>query len=717
MRKFLTFLIALSFLINFSLDADEGMWLLPLLKQLNMGTMQELGLELSAEDIYSINNSSIKDAIVIFGGGCTGEMISSQGLLLTNHHCGYGVIQSHSTLENDYLTDGFWASSKGEEIPSPGLSVTFLIRIDDVSEEINGRLNPGMTEQERVSAVGLASRELERKATENTNYFARVQPFFGGNQFFMLVYERYTDVRLVGTPPSSIGKYGGDTDNWMWPRHTGDFALFRVYTGPDGAPADYSEVNIPMKPRHHLPVSTRGIEADDFAMVLGYPGGTSRYMTSFEVDEVLKVTHPNRIKIRGLRQEILLADMLESDKVRIQYANKYSGSTNYWKFSIGQSEILKKLGIYDEKKALETEFSSWVEGDRERKTLYGEALGLIEQAIDNRRAYDNAIQYINEAILRSCEIVTFANRSNNFMGILADKNSDHETIRMGVENLRSSAEGFYKDYNPPTDQKVVAALLNLFYNDIDKMYHPDYLTEIHKKYKGDFEKFSADLFKKSIFASQEKFESFLIKPSARVLANDPAFLLARSTFQKLSDLRERSENWQYDLARGQRLFIAGLMEMQDDRVFYPDANFSMRLTYGTVGGYHPRDAVYYEYITYIEGLMEKEDPDNWEFVVPEKLKELYENKDYGIYGENGTLPINFITNNDITGGNSGSPVINSRGELIGLAFDGNWEAMSGDIAFEPELQRCIAVDARYILFIIDKFAGASHLIDEMTLVN
>jgi hypothetical protein len=717
MKKFLTFLIALSLLINLSLDADEGMWLLPLLKQLNIGTMQELGLELSAEDIYSINNSSIKDAIVIFGGGCTGEMISSQGLLLTNHHCGYGVIQSHSTLENDYLTDGFWASSQEAEIPSPGLSVTFLVRIEDVSEVINGRLNAGMSEQERNSAIGIASRELENEAAENTNYFARVQPFFGGNQFFMLVYERYTDVRLVGTPPSSIGKYGGDTDNWMWPRHTGDFALFRVYTDPNGAPADYSEVNVPMKPRHHLPVSTRGIEAGDFAMILGYPGGTSRYMTSFEVDEVLEVTHPNRIKIRGLRQEILLNDMLESDKVRIQYANKYSGSTNYWKFSIGQSEILKKLGIYDEKKALETEFSSWVEADRKRKTVYGEALGLIEQAVNNRREYDNAIQYINEAILRSCEIVTFANRSNNFMGILADKNSDHETLRLGVENLRSSAEGFYKDYNPPTDQKVVAALLDLFYNDIDIMYHPEYLTEIHKKYKGDFGKFSADLFKKSIFASQEKFQSFLVKPSARILANDPAFLLARSTYQKLSELRESSENWHYDLAKGQRLLIAGLMEMQDDRVFYPDANFSMRLTYGTVGGYHPRDAVYYEYITYIEGLMEKEDPDNWEFVVPEKLKELYENKDYGIYGVNGTLPINFITNNDITGGNSGSPVINSRGELIGLAFDGNWEAMSGDIAFEPELQRCIAVDARYILFIIDKFAGATHLVEEMTLAN
>ena len=682
-----------------------------------MEQMQELGLELSAEDIYSINQSSMKDAIVIFGGGCTAEMISDRGLLLTNHHCGYGVIQSHSTLENDILTDGFWANSPEDEIPSPGLSVTFLVRIEDVSESVLEGLNPEMTEQERNASVGQVSRQLEQEATASTHYFARVQPFFGGNQYYMMVYERFNDVRLAGTPPSSIGRYGGDTDNWMWPRHTGDFALFRVYTGPDGLPADYSEENIPLRPRHHLPVSVRGVEPGDFSMVLGYPGGTTRYMTSWEVNDVLEITHPNRINIRGLRQDILLEDMLASDKVRIQYANKYSGSTNYWKFSIGQSEILRRLGIYDQKREIEKAFTSWLDADRRRQEKYGEALDLIREAVYNRRDYNNAIQYINEAILRSCEIVTMANRSNNLFQLLSERNPDRPAIENAVESLRSSAEGFYKDYNPPTDRKVVAAMLDLFYNDVDRLYHPEVLAEIHNKYKGDFEKFSDDLFRNSIFASEHRLEEFLARPSRRQLENDMAFRLARSTYRKLGELRDSSVEYQDDLSRGQRLYIAGLMEKYPDRTFYPDANFSMRLTYGTAGGYYPRDAVYYDYITTIEGVMEKEDPDNWEFEVPERLKELYRNKDWGIYGSDGTLMVNFITNNDITGGNSGSPLINARGELIGLAFDGNWEAMSGDIAFEPDFQRCIAVDIRYILFIIDKFAGATHFIEEMTLVN
>ena len=717
MQKFLTFLIALCLVYQLCLKADEGMWLLPLLEKLNMEQMQELGLELSADEIYSINQSSLKDAIVIFGGGCTGEMISDQGLLLTNHHCGYGVIQSHSTLESDYLTDGFWANSMDEEIPSPGLSVTFLISIEDVSEHILDGVNPEMSEEQRNAVTGLLSRQLERETTANTHYFARVQPFFGGNQYYMMVYERFTDVRLVGTPPSSIGKFGGDTDNWMWPRQTGDFALFRVYTDPEGLPAEYSETNIPMNPRHHLPVSTRGFESGDFAMVLGYPGGTTRYMTSFEVNDVLEITHPNRIKIRGLRQEILLEDMLASDKVRIQYANKYSGSTNYWKFSIGQSEILQRLGIYKQKREIEESFSSWLAGDRQREEKYGEALALIEQAVNKRRDYSHAIQYINEAILRSCEIVTMANRSNNLLNLLSEINADQSSVDDAVENLRSSAQSFYKDYNPPTDQKVVAAMLDLFYNDVDKEYHPDILEEIHKQYGGDFEKFSAELFDESIFAAEQRLEEFLARPSGETLENDPALRLARSTYRKLGEIRESSQEHFYDLTHGQRLFIAGLMEKHPDRIFYPDANFTMRLSYGTVGGYQPRDAVWYDYVTTLDGVMEKEDPSNWEFEVPERLGELYKNRDYGIYGKDGIMPVNFITNNDITGGNSGSPVINARGELIGIAFDGNWEAMSGDIVFETGLQRCIAVDARYILFIIDKFSGASHLIEEMTIVN
>jgi hypothetical protein len=717
MKKLMILLYTVSLVCTPVLKADEGMWMLPMLRQLNMEHMQELGLELSAEDIYSINSSSIKDAIVIFGGGCTGEIISDQGLILTNHHCGFGAIQSHSSVENDYLTDGFWADSQEREIPSPDVSVTFLVRIEDVSTRVLAGVNPGMTEQQRNAAVGAIARTIENEATASTRYFARVQPFFGGNQYYLMVYELFPDVRFVGAPPSSIGKFGGDTDNWMWPRQTGDFALFRVYTAPDGSPAEYSEENIPMKPKHHLPVSVRGVKPGDFTMILGYPGGTSRFMTSFEVNDVLEITHPNRIKIRGIRQGIILEDMMASDKVRIQYADKYSASTNYWKFSMGQSETLKRLDIYGQKKEIEQSFMRWINEDNERYRKYGNALTLIENALENRREYNNAVQYINEAILRSCEIISMANRSGSLHGILSNKNADQATIDNAVASLRNSAEGFYNDYNPATDQKVIAAMLKLFYNDVDREFHPGKLSEINKKYNGDFERYTRDLFNESVFSSREKLESFLDNPSRRKLEKDPALVLALSTYEKLNDLREAAGQYQLDLSKGQRLFIAGLMEQYPGRVFYPDANFSMRLTYGTAGGYHPKDAVWYDYLTTIDGKMEKENPADYEFIVPGKLKELYMNKDYGIYGDNGTLAVNFISNNDITGGNSGSPVINAKGELIGLAFDGNWEAMSGDIAFEPEMQRCIAVDARYILFIIDKFAGATHLIEEMTIVN
>lgn len=717
MRKIIVLVAALLLVYRLSLRADEGMWMLPLLEQLNMVHMKELGLELSASDIYDINRSSIKDAIVIFGGGCTGEMISERGLVLTNHHCGYGVIQSHSTLDNDYLTDGFWAGSPDEEIPSPGLSVTFLVSIEDVSEKINGALDPDMDEEERSLIAGFISRQLEQEASSGNHYFARVQPFFGGNQYYMMVYERFTDVRLVGTPPSSIGKYGGDTDNWMWPRHTGDFALFRVYSGPDGLPADYSGENIPLRPRHHLPVSTRGVEPGDFAMVLGFPGGTTRYMTSFEVADVLDITHPNRIKIRGLRQDILLEDMLASDKVRIQYSNKYSNSSNYWKFSIGQSEVLKSLGIHERKREIEQDFKDWYTADKQRAGEYGDALSLIENSVNNRREYNHAIQYINEAILRSCEIVMMANRSNNLERLLSEDDPEPDAIGSAVEILRGAAESFYRDYNPPTDRKVVATMLELFYNDVDPAYHPDALGQIYDQFGGDFQAYADHLFEVSVFAGEQRLAAFLEEPAAGVLGSDPALVLARSTFEKLGELRELSQEYSNDLGRGQRLFIRGLKEMDPERTFYPDANFTMRLSYGTVGGYHPRDAVWYDHLTTLGGVMEKEDPDDHEFIVPGRLKELYRNRDFGMFGQDGKMPVNFITNNDITGGNSGSPVINARGELTGLVFDGNWEAMSGDIAFEPELQRCIAVDARYILFIIDRYAGASHLLEEMTIVN
>ena len=716
MKKISSILIGFILLFNLNLKADEGMWLLPLIEKLNIEKMQSMGLELTAEQIYSINNSSLKDAIVRFGGGCTGEIISDKGLLLTNHHCGYGVIQRHSSVENDYLTHGFWAGSFKEEIPSPGLSVTFLLSIEDVTEKINSQLDDNMTEADRLNKIRAITREIESGVKTEKFQTARVHTYYGGNQFYLIVYENFPDVRFVGAPPSSIGKFGADTDNWMWPRQTGDFAIFRVYSGPDGKPAEYSSENIPLKPKHYLPVSNKGVKEGDFAMVLGYPGRTTRYMTSSEVQQVMDITNSNRINIRGVRQEIILADMLASDKVRIQYASKYSGSTNYWKYSIGQNRGLQRLNVMDKKKVQENDFMSWVNAEQSRKDKYGQALNLIENAVKGRAEFLNANQYIMES-LRNGEIYQMAGRAATLQNLLSEKTPDQAKVNEAIEQLKTAAAAFYKNYNASTDQKVIAAMAELFYNDVDKAFHPDYIAEAYKKFKGDFTKYSADLFSKSVFVSEEALNNFLNKPSAKVLAKDPAIVGSLSINAKIRELSEKVAGYNLDLQKGQRLYISGLMEMHPDRVFYPDANSTMRLTYGTVASYNPQDAVHYNYVTTMKGVIEKEDPDNWEFVVPEKLKELYNKKDFGPYGTNGEMIVNFISTNDITGGNSGSPVINGKGELIGLAFDGNWEAMSGDIAFENEIQRTISVDARYILFIIDKYAGARNLIEEMTIVN
>jgi len=713
MKKILSFLIGFILIFSSTLKADEGMWLLPLLEKLNIGKMTEMGLKLSADDIYSINHSSIKDAIVIFGGGCTGEIVSEQGLLLTNHHCGYGSIQRHSSTEHNYLKDGFWAMSKKEELSNPGLSVTFLVSIEDVTGKINSRLIPGMTEEARADTIKAITTRIEKVAMEGNGYRARVSSFFGGNNFYLLVYETYRDVRLVGAPPSSIGKFGGDTDNWEWPRHTGDFSVFRVYMSPDGKPAGYSPDNIPLQPKYHLPVSLKGEQKGDFAMIIGYPGGTQRYMTSFGIDELLSITHPNRIKIRGIRQEIMLKDMMADEKVRIQYASKYSGSSNYWKFSIGQSQGLKKLHVKDKKLVIENRFTHWVNSDSARKEKYGNALNLIKTSIESRKDFRNANQYIAECLLRGSEIISFASRSTGLFHQLESGNQ--EKIDQAIERLKSSAKNFYKDYNPPTDRKIVKAMLRLVGEDIPVAYQPDFFNTIRKKYKGNYDKFTDQMFDKSIFANETRFNNFLEHPSLKVLKKDPAYQAASSTFTKYLELRARSAEFDENLSKGRRLLIAGLRKMNPDGVRYPDANFTMRLTYGSVNGYDPRDAVHYKYFTTLKGVMEKEDPNNFEFVVEPRLKELYRKKDFGRYGTNGRMHVCFLTNNDITGGNSGSPVINGNGELIGLAFDGNWEAMSGDIAFEPELQRTISVDIRYVLFIMDKYAGAGHLVDEMTL--
>ncbi|MBR8534374.1 S46 family peptidase [Carboxylicivirga sediminis] len=696
--------------------ADEGMWLLPLINKLNIEKMQEMGFQLSAEDVYSINNSSLKDAIVIFGRGCTGEMISDQGLLLTNHHCGYGNIQELSSVEHNYLKDGFWAKSLEEELPAPGLTVTFLKYMTDVTEKITAELNDEMSEADRAAKIKEVSAKLVEEAKEGNEYQIRVQDYFEGNQFFLIAYETFEDVRFVGAPPSSIGKFGFDTDNWMWPRHTGDFSMFRVYCGPDGKPAKYSKDNKPYKPAHHLPVSLKGVEMDDYAMTIGFPGSTERYLTSWGITERMDIINHARIKPRGIKQDIWLKDMRADEKVNIQYASKFARSSNYWKNSIGMNRGLEKLNVLGSKRELENEFTTWVNADAQRKEKYGNVLNELEKAYEARAPFMSATSFLLECQLRGAEVFYFALNAQGLEKALEEE--DQEKINKAVEGLKKAGEGFFKDYYPETDRKVIAALLKLYNDDIDAQYHPSFYADVNKKFKGDFQKFADNVYSKSVFMDEARFNAFLEKPSLKVLQKDLAYIAGMSSLNKYREIKGMEKESAIAIDKNNRLFIAGLMEMQPDKVFYPDANFTMRLSYGKVGDYEPKDGVIYKHFTTIEGIMEKEDPDNFEFEVPAKLKELWKNKDYGQYADAaGYMPVCFTSNNDITGGNSGSPVINAEGHLFGLAFDGNWEAMSGDIAFETELQKCINVDIRYVLFIIDKYAGATNLIDEMTLVK
>ena len=715
-KSFLILTILVSIFIT-KVKADEGMWLLPLIERLNMGRMTELGLKLSAEDIYSLNKASIKDAIVMFGGGCTGEIVSSQGLILTNHHCGYGSIQSHSTVEHDYLKDGFWAMTKEEELPNPRLSVTFLIKIEDVTNKILANVKPEMSESDRSSAVNEARLAVEKHATEGTAFSATVSSFYGGNYFYLLIYERYNDVRLVGAPPSSIGKFGFDTDNWEWPRHTGDFSVFRVYSGPDGKPAPYSRDNIPLKPGYWLPVSLRDLNNNDFAMIMGYPGGTERYYTSFEVDELLKIINPNRIKIRGIKQEIWMADMVADQKVNIQYSSKYSGSSNYWKYSIGENNQLEKLNVKTKKLKIEDQFNTWANAEPERKAKYGEALNLIRSSVEGSAEFLNAQQYLNECFTRGCEILGFNRNSSELISAL--KSGDNQRVIEAIARIKNNNGSIYKDYNPPTDQKSMKAMLKLFRTDVPSKFHPDFYTSIiDKKFKGNSDKYVDDMFARSVFASEAKFLEFLNKPVLKTLEKDPVVLAATSINKVAGSLATELSRFDENLTKGHRLWNAALMEMTPEKTLYPDANSTMRLTYGTIQDYDPRDGVTYKYYTTLQGVIDKYKPGDYEFDLPERLIDLNNKKEYGRYASpKGYMPVCFLTTNDITGGNSGSPVLNARGELIGLAFDGNWEAMSGDVAYEPELQRTIAVDIRYVLWIMDIYSGARHLVDEMTIVQ
>lgn len=696
--------------------ADEGMWLPMFIDRLNYADMQKMGLKLTPQEIYSVNNASLKDAIILFGRGCTGEIISSQGLILTNHHCGYGAIQSKSTVEKDYLTDGFWAMNMKEELPIGDLSVKFLIRIEDVTQKVLSGLQAKLTEKQRLAKVEELCAKIEKEATKDNGYDAVVKSFFEGNEYYLIVYQTYSDVRLVGAPPSSLGRYGADTDNWMWPRHKADFCLFRVYTAPDGSPAPYSDKNIPMKPKHSLPVSIKGVKNGDFTMIVGYPGTTERYLTSYGIEMYANQSYPARIKAREMKLAIMREDMEASPEVRIKYSSKYASISNYWKNFIGTVKALNKLKVADKKRHLESQFEAWIMANNERKEKYGSVLITIKEAYAELRKTNLARTYFSESIM-GCEALVFSRRFTSLQTLLKEKPLNADGLKAKTAELRDAAEKFYKDYSKPTDMKLTAAMLKMFYEEVPKNQQAPYFLKLAAKYKYDFNKLSAYLFSKSIFGDLNTVNSFLDAPKAKTLESDALLFLINAFVQQNNVVSETWAVQNEKLSLGKRLLVAGIHEMLPDQKFYPDANQTMRLTYGKVQDYYPANAVHYNYYTTLEGVMQKEDPDNWEFTVPGRMKELYNSKDYGVYGSNGEMIVNFISNTDITGGNSGSPVLDARGNLIGLAFDGNWEAMSGNILFEPELQRTINVDIRYVLFIIDKFAGAKNLIAEMQIIQ
>lgn len=721
MNRLKLYLLALTALIVCSAKADEGMWLLQLMQQQHsIDMMKKQGLKLEAQDLYNPHGVSLKDAVGIFGGGCTGEIISPEGLILTNHHCGYASIQQHSSVEHDYLTDGFWATSREMELPTPGLKFTFIERIEDITDIVNAKIAAKeITETESFSGAFLQklAEELYAKSDlkDKKGIVPQALPFYAGNKFYMFYKKVYPDVRMVAAPPSSIGKFGGETDNWMWPRHTGDFSMFRIYADANGEPAEYSTSNTPLKTKKHLPISIKGLKEGDYAMIMGFPGSTSRYLTVSEVKERMESENEPRIRIRGARLAVLKEVMNASDKIRIQYANKYAGSSNYWKNSIGMNKAIIDNKVLETKAEQEAKFAAFAKA--KGNTDYEKVVSEIDAAIEKSNPILYNYTCFREVFQGGIEFGT----PYLILDKLKDaiKNKDKEAINKNIETLKKVyADIHNKDYDHEVDRKVAKALLPLYAEMVPADALPAFYTTIQKDFKGNYDAYVDHCYDNSIFSNEANFNKFIKKPTVKAIEKDPMTAYVRAKY----DLMDKLGNELAESMKGMDLlhktYVRGLCEMYSPEPKAPDANFTIRLTYGNVKSYNPKDGVHYKYYTTLKGVMEKEDPTNPEFVVPAKLKELYEAKDFGRYAlPNGDMPACFLTTNDITGGNSGSPVINGNGELIGAAFDGNWESLSGDINFDNNLQRCIAVDIRYVLFIIDKLGGCKHLIDEMTIVE
>ena len=698
--------------VALSTYADEGMWILKELNKQNLARMAELGFKPSVDKLYNENEPCVANAVVIFGGGCTGITVSNEGLIFTNHHCGFGSIQKLSSVEHDYLKNGFVSQSQSEELPVPGLSVRYLRETVDVSDRINSQIDKIQDEYQRLMAADSIGDAICDSIGQNQFLAAQVVPFYNNNKYYLVTYDVYRDVRMVFAPPSSIGKFGGDTDNWMWPRQTGDFSVFRVYANAENKPAEYDAANKPYHPKYVAEVSMQGYQDKDYAMTIGFPGSTDRYLCSWGVKQRIEDSNKPRIEVRGIKQALWSEAMQASDAVRIKYASKYAGSSNYWKNAIGMNRGLANLDVIARKQAEEKAFSDWVAQSQDRVAKYGEVLSLLEKGYTSTSASRNALTYLREAFANGAEIIRLARMVQSF-------DAEKSTAEEKQVFLEDRIKAFFKDYEPTLDQKVLAAMLKIVRERVDEDRLPDIYTKIDKKYKGDYEKYAAYVFKKTSLLSEERIAKIINNPKEYAkISKDPAVELSLSTTMALYSLEQEMSDAEFDIRRGERLYFAGLKEMNPDKALPSDANFTMRMSYGSIGGYRPYDAAWYNYYSTDRGVLEKEDPTSDEFYVQPEILDLFKKRDFGPYAnEKGELQLCFLSNNDITGGNSGSPIFDKNARLIGLAFDGNWEAMSGDIAFEPELQRCIGVDIRYVLFMIDKWGKCPRLINELKLIR